>query len=117
MTIAKHLLVAAMLLSAPMAALAHSSQEPGSPRDGETLAVAPERVRLNFSDPMRITVLKLVGPAGEVPLARTDGMKPVTTLEASPTGAMAPGAYEIEWRGMGADGHIMEGSVDFTIAP
>lgn len=99
-----------------MAAYAHSSQQPGTPRDGETLSAAPEIVRLKFSGPMRITVLKLVGPAGEVPLTRTDGMQPVTALEASPTGDMAPGAYEIEWRGMGEDGHVMEGTIDFTIS-
>ncbi|WP_108658285.1 copper resistance CopC family protein [Acuticoccus kandeliae] len=111
------LVLAAALAAAPMAASAHSSSQPGTPKDGETLTVAPNLVRLNFGGPMRITVLKLVGPDGEVPLTRTDGMKPVTTLEATPSGAMAPGAYEIEWRGMGADGHVMEGTVDFTIAP
>ncbi len=66
---------------------------------------------------MRITVLKLVGPDGDVPVERTDGMQPVTTLEAIPSGEMVPGAYEIEWRGMGADGHIMEGSTGFSITP
>lgn len=108
---------AVVLFAAPMAASAHSSVDSGTPRDGETLAKAPDLVRLNFGDAMRITVLKLVGPDGEVPLIRTDGMKPVKTLEARPDGGMTPGAYEIEWRGMGADGHVMEGTVDFSIAP
>lgn len=109
--------LAAALFAVPAAGLAHSSLEPGTPRDGETLRAAPEVVRLVFSDPMRITVLKLTGPDGDVPLMRTDGMKPVTTLEATPSGAMGAGAYEIEWRGMGDDGHVMEGGVDFRIEP
>lgn len=112
------LALAAALAAAPAAALAHAEQKPGSPQDGETLAAPPEVVRLNFSGPIRVTALTLVGPAGEIPLARTDGMKPVTTLEAKPDGTMmAPGPYEIEWRGMSSDGHVMEGTVDFTIAP
>ena len=111
------LATALALAATPIPAWAHSSIQPGTPQDGETLAAAPDLVRLNFGDPMRITVLKLVGPDGEVPLVRTDGMQPVTTLEATPDGDMTPGAYEIEWRGMGADGHVMEGTVDFTIAP
>ncbi|WMS43485.1 copper resistance protein CopC [Acuticoccus sp. MNP-M23] len=105
------------IVMAPGLALAHSAAKPGAPADGETLSAPPELVRLNFGDPMRITVLKLVGPAGEVKLARTDGMQPVTTLEARPEGEMGAGAYEIEWRGMSADGHIMKGTVDFQIEP
>lgn len=111
------LALAATLCAAPLAASAHSAQKPGTPRDGETLAAAPKIIRLNFGDPMRITVLKLIGPQGEIPLTRTDGMKPVTAIEATPGGAMAPGEYAIEWKGMGADGHVMEGAVDFTISP
>lgn len=113
----RSLALAALIVWAPVTAFGHSSVQPGTPADGEVLATAPKVVRLNFSDAMRITVLKLVGPDGEVPLVRTDGMKPVTTIEATPHGEMAPGEWAIEWRGMGADGHIMEGFVDFTIAP
>ena len=112
----KKFVAVAMLIVAPVVASAHSSVKSDAPKDGETLAAAPGVVRLNFGDAMRITVLKLTGPAGEVPLVRTDGLKPVTTIEAAPDGEMVPGAYEIEWRGMGADSHIMEGTVDFTIA-
>jgi len=110
-------LAALALLLAPGLALAHSAALPGSPRDGETLSAPPQVVRLSFDSPMRITVLTLNGPDGEVSLERTDGMKPVTTLEARPEGEMGAGAYEIEWRGLGADGHIMQGSVDFLIEP
>ena len=115
----KHTMLAVLLavVMAPGLALAHSEARHGAPADGETLSAPPEVVRLNFGGPMRITVLKLVGPAGEVPLARTDGMQPVTTLEARPEGELGAGAYEIEWRGMSADGHIMEGTVDFQIEP
>ncbi|WP_162409039.1 copper resistance CopC family protein [Acuticoccus sediminis] len=110
-------LAATMLLAAPPGAFAHSAAKPAVPKDGETLSAPPKVVRLEFTGPMRITVLKLTGPGGEVPLERTDGMKPVTTLEATPGSAMAEGAYQIEWRGMGADGHVMTGTVGFTIAP
>lgn len=110
-------LFAAALLLAPIGAAAHSSAKPGVPEDGATLASPPEVLRLEFTGPMRITMLKLIGPDGEVGLVRTDGMAPVTTLEATPSGAMVPGAYAVEWRGMGADGHIMEGATRFTIAP
>lgn len=116
MTIRISLLALGLALT-PVLANAHSTARTGVPADGATLAAAPETLRLEFTGPMRITVLKLVGPGGEVPVARTDGMKPVTTLEATPDGAMIPGDYRIEWRGMGADGHIMEGSTRFTLRP
>ena len=109
--------LAAILLAALTgAALAHSDKKTSSPADGEVLAAAPEEIMLNFDGPMRITVLKLTGPAGEVPLERTDGMKPVEMLEATMGAEMGPGEYAIEWRGLGADGHVMEGFVDFEIA-
>lgn len=110
-------IVCVALLAAPSLALAHSTAKSGTPRDGETLTTAPAVVRLVFDGPMRVTALTLTGPAGTVPLARTDAMKPVTTLVATPETEMGAGAWTLEWRGMGADGHVMQGTTRFTIAP
>lgn len=110
------ILTTAVIAGLTTAALAHSDKKTSIPADGEVLKTSPEEIVLNFDDPMRITVLKLTGPDGEVPLARTDGMKPVEMLEATPEAPIAPGTYAIEWRGLGRDGHVMEGFVDFEVA-
>lgn len=109
-------LAATLMIGLTSAALAHSDKKTSSPADGDVLKAAPEEIVLNFDGPMRITVLKLTGPDGDVPLARTDDMKPVEMLEAAPEAEMSPGVYAVEWKGLGADGHIMEGFVDFEVS-
>lgn len=103
-----------MLLSAP-AALAHSKSAT-SPADG-AVGAAPEAIVLSFDKPMRVTVLRLISSNGDVAVERKAGMEPVTRFEAVPKTPLAAGSYTVEWRGLAADGHPMEGTFGFEVSP
>lgn len=97
-------------------ASAHSKGETTVPRDGATLAAAPERVAMTFDMPMRITLIALRdGNGQDYELEREDGMQPVTRFEAVPPAELPPGTYTVEWRGLAADGHPMQGTFSFRI--
>ena len=95
-------------------ALAHSRSETTVPADGTTVE-AVEAIEMRFDGPMRIIKVTLTAGDEEIEVERETGMEPVTEFRAAPTSDLAPGAYEVEWRGMSADGHPMQGSFGFTV--
>ena len=105
----------ALNLSGP-GALAHSEQKLTTPEDGAVLPTGPETIRITFDGPIRVTLIRLTDVDGvEHHLTRSDGMAQVTEIEAVP-GALEPGAYTVEWRGLSADGHPMQGSFSFVVS-
>ena len=107
-------LAAIMALGLATSALAHSKSEVTVPADGATVK-AVEAIEMRFDKPMRVTAVKLLGDGGDVAIERETGMEPVTEFRAVPAGALAPGAYAVEWRGLSDDGHPMQGSFGFTV--
>lgn len=96
-------------------ALAHSDTEATTPADAATVAVV-ETIEMRFDDPMRVTAVSVMGPQGEVAIERQTGLDPVTEFRALPTGKLSEGAYTVEWRGLSADGHPMQGTFGFIVA-
>ena len=95
-------------------AWSHSKKEGTTPTDGTTVQ-AVEAIEMRFDKPMRIITVTVTAGDGDVPVERETGMEPVTEFRAAPVGTLAPGAYEVEWRGMSGDGHPMQGSFGFTV--
>lgn len=111
----KDILLAGVVLCAMSGpAFAHSTKEATVPADG-AVVVAVETLEMTFDAPMRITAISLSGSSGDVPLTRDTGMDPVTTFRATPDAALPDGAYAVEWRGLSADGHPMQGVYRFTV--
>ena len=108
-------LLALPLIVVSASAFAHSKTEATTPADGETLAEVSE-LSLRFDDPMRIISATLTMDDTEVALERETGMEPTAEFRALPAEPLAPGDYRFDWRGMGSDGHPMQGGFDFTIA-
>lgn len=106
-------LVLAFLATAP---LAHSKQEATTPAAEATVAAVAE-ISLRFDDLMLVTAVTLVGPEGDVPLTRDTAMEPMLEFRAIPDSDLPAGAYVVEWRGLAADGHPMQGRFTFTVAP
>lgn len=108
-------LALAALFAVPTVALAHSKSEATTPAKGATVA-AVEVIEMRFDDPMRVTAITLTGPDGVLDVTRETGLDPVIEFRAFPPEGMAAGAYLVDWRGLSADGHPMQGTFDFTIA-
>lgn len=102
-------------LATTLAASAHSQSEFTVPADGSTVEAA-RTLEITFDAPMRITVFRLTSDGEEVAVKRETGMEPVTLFRAAPAVPLAPGRYQVEWRGLSGDGHPMNGAFGFTIA-
>lgn len=108
-------LVLAATLATATAALAHSKAENTTPAGGATVETV-EVIKLSFDDPMRVTAITLTGPDGDMEITRETGLDPVTEFRAVPKGDIPAGAYTVDWRGLAADGHPMQGRFGFTVA-
>lgn len=105
----------AVLISLSGIAAAHSEKEGTTPANGAQLTETPEMIHMVFNDPMRITMVRLLGEDGaEVPMERETGLEPTLEFHAEP-GTLTPGSYTVEWRGLASDGHAMQGSFSFEL--
>lgn len=114
-------LLFATLLLMPGAAHAHIELEESSPAAGEVLSTLPTHLRLLFSARIegRYTSVTLTAPDGRPAtlgdVVFTSGSSREITLRL-PSLTQA-GTYVVRWRTAGADGHVLEGSYSFVLAP
>jgi methionine-rich copper-binding protein CopC len=100
-------------------ALRHLRLKAAFPAKDTTLTSAPDAVRLWLSEPADLAAtrieVKLVGGAVIATQALTRGAQPdapVVARFATPPGS---GRYEIDWRAMSKDGHVVKGTHQFTV--
>jgi methionine-rich copper-binding protein CopC len=113
------LLLAAALASAAVAgeAAAHARLVKSDPKAGATVA-APKALKLWFSEGIvpaqsKVAVAGPAGPVATGPLA-VDAKNP-RVVSAPITGALAAGAYKVNWTMKTEDTHVMEGSFAFKV--
>ena len=98
------------------AAVAHSPVESTRPSDGATLASAPEELLVTFARPARVVKMVMThtgaGGASETRLELPKAF--VTDLRLTPE-LPGTGDYEVLWRAMGEDGHVLEGTFAFEV--
>jgi methionine-rich copper-binding protein CopC len=111
------LLAAALALLAPAAASAHAMLHTSNPADGATLTTSPRSLSLVFSEECRVTALRLLDESGREHQVRREGGRAASSRATATVAAPLPsGAYRLEWRAMGDDGHVMSGAVKFAVA-
>ncbi|MER1967597.1 CopD family protein [Castellaniella sp. GW247-6E4] len=96
------------------AVFGHAVLVAAEPAAGTVLDHAPATMWLEFSEPVGISALSLLGPDGK-PLtlgpAQSEGSRVRITLPP----AAAPGTYLLTWRASSADGHPVGGTLDFAV--
>ena len=100
----------------PLPAAAHSPLISSSPANGDVLAAAPPAIKMKFRSTARLVRLALTGAqSGEVTLSEEHLMveKHRHTV-ALP--AIAADEYEVRWRALSADGHVVKGNFSFTVS-
>lgn len=107
--------VAALLLAAALPLMAHEGDMQHIPDDGATVQGTPEEIGIQFEGEMRITQFELIGPQGRVPLANSPGDEATEDYRVAPTDELQAGDYEVRWRGLAPDGHMMSDSFRFTV--
>lgn len=99
----------------PAMADAHGKVVASTPAEGATLTTAPRSISLRFNEAVKLTALSIAAaPATLLKLPLPTG-KPQREFTLTPP-ALAPGATELHWRAMGDDGHVVSGTLHFTIA-
>ena len=97
-----------------VSASAHSPLKTTIPANGTTLVEAPVEIILGFTGSIRLTRVTLTHEASETDLD-LDGYNGFVSDYTIPMQSMGAGAYQIDWRGLGDDGHPMNGSFSFTV--
>lgn len=107
--------LAALLLALALPLSAHQGKTGTTPPDGATVQGSPAEIGIAFDGAMRITQFQVTGPDGRVPLAKDSGSGLAERYVVEPAGALPTGDYQVRWRGLSGDGHMMSGGFDFTV--
>ena len=110
MSVTKWFTGAALFL---LVATAHAHLTTAVPAEGSA-GKAPEQVVLTFSEAARITVMTLQTEGGE-PRRLTPLPAEMAARIAVPLPALSPGKYTLSWRAVGDDGHVVPGTLHFTV--
>ena len=97
-------------------AWAHSKVNKTSPADGALLEQVPQDIAFQFDNTIRITRLVLLhDDEHAVGLEYLDGYESYDDYFTLPIVSMGHGAYQIQWRGISQDGHVMQGNFRFAV--
>jgi len=110
------------VLSVTMAptASAHADLQVSTPEDGESLEIAPQEIRLTFSEELfeELVEISILDAAGDLySTIEVEQTPPPGTDVIFPWPAQAPpGEYSIAYRVVSADGHPVTGTISFSYA-
>ena len=116
MTVLLAVLLAVVVLGArPAPAGAHTELVSSIPAQGDRVSQGLDRVELVFGEDLLAAgaAIAVHGPAGEevaVGATGTSGSTAAARLTLS-----APGTHTLTYRGVGGDGHVISGSLGFTV--
>lgn len=111
--------LAAALALVPVRGFAHSQLVRSDPARRATVARAPARVQLWFSERLepsyaQASVWNEAGKQVDARDARVDPADPVLLTVSTPN--LGPGRYTVRFRVVSVDGHVVESSYTFTVA-
>jgi methionine-rich copper-binding protein CopC len=117
-------MVLAVLLvpAAAGAALLHLKLTRSEPIANASLAASPREIRLWFSQrpELSVTTIKVRSGSGASAVERalapvTRGAEAGAPITAPVGAALGPGHYEVVWRTMARDGHVLTGAIPFDV--
>lgn len=111
----KKLTIIALISSLATSAFAHSSVDTTVPINGDILQEVPAEVSLNFTNDIRLTRVEMThqnDPTVTLDLGEQTQFDRKFELSIE---EMGMGIYRIDWRGLGSDGHAVQGSFSFTV--
>ncbi|WP_157598808.1 copper resistance CopC family protein [Tateyamaria omphalii] len=95
-------------------AFAHSPLNATVPANEAIVAEVPSEIVLGFKGNIRLTRVAMTHAVHEADLD-LDGFSGFISEYTIPMQSMGAGTYQIEWRGLGDDGHPMSGTFSFTV--
>ncbi len=111
----RNLVISVLLVLWSTATLAHSPLESTAPLDGDTMSAAPSEVKLDFHGDIRLTRVSMTHANTHSEDLDLGTQKAFAQEFVLPMTDMGAGTYLIEWRGLGKDGHTLNGSFGFVV--
>jgi len=115
----------------PLSALAHSPLSNVSPEDGAKLQDAPTEISMVFKSPAKLIKLELLkeqasekksllgslfgNDGGEVVPLPNAVLMETSEAHVIPLPEITSGGYQVKWRAMGEDGHVIKGDFGFAV--
>lgn len=95
-------------------AFAHSKLDITIPEDGAIVEDIPQSIELSFGKSIRLTKVEVIYDETAQGLD-LEGKTSFTTKFSIPFLGKENGKYQINWRGLGKDGHAMKGNFSFEV--
>jgi len=87
------------------------------PKADQKLAESPDSILLWFSQApdLALAAIDIEGENGAVEMGKPQATSDPKSIKALVLGVLEPGAYRVNWRAAGSDGHAMRGGYDFEV--
>ena len=111
----KNLAIIALISMLATGAFAHSRVDTTTPANGAELTEVPSEVAFKFTKDIRLTRVEMTHrdhPTVRLDLGEQTGFDRDFSV---PVEEMGAGLYRIDWRGLGIDGHAVQGTFTFTV--
>ncbi|CCV15089.1 copper homeostasis periplasmic binding protein CopC [Mesorhizobium sp. STM 4661] len=98
---------------------AHANLTSSVPAADSTVP-APAQLELSFTEEvnLRFSAVKLSGPDGSLPATGAANLAEGNMgLIVPVTGPLTPGSYSVDWNVLSVDGHKLQGTFSFNVAP
>ena len=110
----KTILLACMIGTWAAVAMAHSPLNETTPANEAIVLEMPTEVLMDFKGDIRLTRVAITHADTRSMDMDLRNQKTFAQEFVLPMHDMGPGTYEVEWRGLGADGHALNGTFSFT---
>ena len=111
----RNILLAGMIGIWATGAMAHSPLDGTTPINESSVTKMPTEVLMDFKGDIRLTRVAITH-ADKRTMDMDLGEQTAFTQEfALPMHDMGAGVYFVKWRGLGADGHALNGTFSFTV--
>lgn len=111
----KNIILAVTLALVTTGAFAHSKVNTMTPANGSVVNQVPEDISLTFGKKIRLTKIEMIHADEHKEQLDLGEQKAFGTEFSVPLIGMGSGVYQIEWRGLGDDGHAMKGDFSFEV--
>lgn len=111
----KQLFATGLMMVWATVATAHSPLEVTVPAGDAVVTEVPSEIQMTFKGTIRLTRVTLTHAGKHSVDLDLDGFSGFLTNYAIPLQSFEAGLYEIEWRGLGDDGHALNGTFNFTV--
>ena len=115
----KHSVLALLLVGALAVATdaaAHTKLASSVPAEGVVAPAPVKEIVLEFAGDVRLTAVALNDAAGQKKAIADVPTNVAAKFSVAVRDELAPGAYVVTWRAVGADTHVVSGEIHFTVA-